>query len=95
VDKTFSMIGPLVRYTHIKDCRHDADHPNAMSDGWRYVAPGTGEIPLRRAVQLLRKSGYDGYLVLEHEKRWHPELPEPEEALPLFVRWARQVLAEV
>ena len=75
VDKTFEIIGPLVRYTHIKDGRHEPQHPQAMSDGWRYVTPGTGEIQLRRAVQLLRKSGYQGYLTLEHEKRWHPELP--------------------
>lgn len=95
IDTTFSLIGPMVRYTHVKDCRHEPNHPQTMSDGWRYVTPGTGDIQLRRAVQLLRKSGYNGYLVLEHEKRWHPELPEPEEALPAFVGWARQVLAEV
>lgn len=95
IDATFSLIGPKVRYTHIKDCRYEPNHPQAASDGWRYVAPGTGEIQLRRAVQLLRKSGYNGYLVLEHEKRWHPDLPEPEEALPAFVRWAKQVLSEV
>lgn len=95
IDQTFSLIGPLVRYTHVKDCRYEPKHPQAASDGWRYVAPGTGEIQLRRAVQLLKRAGYDGYLTLEHEKRWHPDLPEPEEALPAFVRWARQVLAEV
>lgn len=95
VDQTFSLIGPMVRYTHVKDCRHEVGHPQAGSDGWRYVTPGTGEIQLRRAVQLLKRAGYNGYLTLEHEKRWHPDLPEPEQALPAFVAWARQVLREV
>ena len=95
VDTAFSEIGSKVRNTHLKDCRHEPDHPQASPDGWRYVTPGTGDIQLRRAVQLLRKAGYDGYLTFEHEKRWHPELAEPELIFPAFVQWARQVLAEV
>lgn len=95
VDTAFGVFGAKVRYTHLKDCRHEPDHPQASIDGWRYVTPGTGDIQLRRAVQLLRRSGYTGYLVFEHEKRWHAELPEPEQILPAFVQWARGVLAEV
>ena len=95
VDMAFSKIGSKVRNTHLKDCRHEPDHAQASLDGWRYVTPGTGDIQLRRAVQLLRKAGYDGYLTFEHEKRWHPELAEPEHIFPAFVQWARQVLAEV
>lgn len=92
--KTYAAIGPRIAYTHIKDARLDPAHPQAMSDGWRYVAPGEGTLPLAEAVRLLRDHGYQGYMVLEHEKRWHPELPEPEEALPKFPRWARGVLGE-
>ncbi len=38
---------------------------------------------------MLRKQGYDGWLIFEHEKRWHPELPEPDEIFPQFMDWIR------
>jgi sugar phosphate isomerase/epimerase len=58
-----------------------------MGDGWRYVFPGQGQLPLAEAIQLLKANGYDGWLVFEHEKRWHPILPEPEAAFPAFAQW--------
>jgi sugar phosphate isomerase/epimerase len=64
-----------------------------MGDGWRYVIPGTGVLPLADSIRLLKANGYDGWLQFEHEKRWHPELPEPEEIFPAFVQWVRTVMA--
>lgn len=93
-EQTYAAIGSRIGYTHIKDAIRDPAHPQAMGDGWRYVAPGEGSLPLAEAVRLLRDKGYQGYLVLEHEKRWHKELPEPEEILPKFPRWARAVLGQ-
>ena len=58
-----------------------------MADGWRYVPPGTGELPIARALGLLNERGYEGYVMFEHEKRWHAELEEPEEIFPLFLAW--------
>ena len=83
-----------VGYTHVKDAVHETDHPSAMADGWRYVPPGEGQLPLREAIALLRGTGYDGWLLFEHEKRWHPDLAEPEDIFPKFVAWAREVLEE-
>ena len=94
-EETFHHLRGRVYYTHVKDAVHEPEHPQAMKDGWRYVPPGTGELPLAESIALLAANGYDGYLVFEHEKRWHPELPEPEQALPAFAQWARQTLAEV
>jgi sugar phosphate isomerase/epimerase len=84
---SFAAIGPRVGYTHIKDALYDPDSPLAMKDGWRYVAPGKGELPLSESIDLLKHNGYDGWLVFEHEKRWHPNLPEPEVIFPLFAGW--------
>ncbi|MBN1346981.1 MAG: sugar phosphate isomerase/epimerase [Phycisphaerae bacterium] len=89
--ETLEAIGDRIRYLHVKDAVYDASHPNAMGDGWRYVQPGRGQLPLAEAIRLLRDRGYDGWLVLEHEKRWHTELPEPDEVFPRFVEWARSV----
>jgi len=90
--ETFAAIGTRVGYTHIKDAVYDPTHPQAMDDGWRYVFPGTGHLPLAESIRLLKEHGYDGWLQFEHEKRWHPSLPEPEEAFPAFARWARGLL---
>ena len=67
----------------------DPSHANAMDDGWRYVLPGEGELPLAEALVLLKRNGYDGWALFEHEKRWHPDLAAPEIAFPAFVRWVQ------
>jgi len=76
-EEIYAAIGPRIGYTHIKDAVYEPGHPQAMEGGWRYVFPGQGQIPLVGAVRLLQEKGYDGWLVFEHEKRWHAELPEP------------------
>ncbi len=88
-EETFAAIGPRVGHCHLKDAVLEPGHPRAMEDGWRYVPAGTGTLPLARSVALLRESGYAGWLTFEHEKRWHPDLPEPEEAFPAFMKWAK------
>ncbi len=90
---SFAAVGPRVGYTHVKDATYDPDSPLAMDDGWHYVAPGTGELPLTESIALLHANGYDDWLLFEHEKRWHPNLPEPEEIFPQFVEWIRPIIA--
>ena len=89
--ETLKALGDRVYYLHVKDAVYDTSHPQAMKDGWRYVAPGAGQLPLAEAIGLLRQEGYDGWVMFEHEKRWHAELPEPEEIFPVFVAWFRAV----
>jgi len=86
---TFAALKGRVGYTHIKDAVYDPTDPKAMEDGWHYVLPGTGELPLAESIGLLKENGYDGWLQFEHEKRWVPNLPEPEEIFPAFVKWVR------
>lgn len=90
--ETIKALGSRVLYTHIKDAEYNPRHPQAMGDGWRYMLPGTGMLPLKEAVFSLVENGYQGWMVYEHEKRWHPELWEPEIAFPAFARWARSIL---
>ena len=90
---TFAALKGRVGYTHVKDAVYDPAHELAMEDGWHYVLPGTGSLPLRESIDLLKASGYDGWYQFEHEKRWHPNLPEPEVAFPAFARWIRPLLA--
>jgi fatty-acyl-CoA synthase len=37
---------------------------------------------VRESIAALGALGYEGWLSIEWEKRWHPELAEPELALP-------------
>ena len=69
---------------HVKDARR-------RDEEWELVALGEGEVPVRESLAALGAAGYDGWLTVEWEKRWHPELAEPEVALPrereTLARW--------
>ena len=43
---------------------------------------GDGEVPVRDMLALLSGGGYQGWVSVEWEKRWHPEIAAPEVALP-------------
>ena len=90
--QTYEAVGPRVAYTHIKDAVYEPEHAEAMKDGWRYVAPGTGQLPLQEAIALLKQHDYDGWIMFEHEKRWHQELEDPEDIFPVFSAWARPLI---
>lgn len=90
--ESYDAFGARVGHTHVKDAIYDPGHERAMKDGWYYVPPGTGQLPLAKAIELLKQHGYDGWIMFEHEKRWHPELPEPEEAFPAFVKWIKPLI---
>ena len=85
--ESYSELKGRIGYTHIKDAVYDPNHPLAMEDGWHYVLPGQGQLPLAESIHLLKSNGYDGWLQFEHEKRWHPELLDPEVAFPAFAKW--------
>ena len=79
----YAQLGPTVLYCHVKDSVKRADGKH------HYVLVGSGEMPVREVVSLLRKDKRDIFLSLEHEKMWVPELAEPEEALPAYVKFMR------
>ncbi len=81
-------LGPLVRHVHLKDVRRPVDGRVP----WPPVLPGTGDFPGARVLAWLVRASYDGWVSFEWEKRWHPEIEEPEVALPRFVGWAADEL---
>src|SRR3954471_1839033 len=70
-------LGRFIRHTHLKD-----SVPAAVDR--KYVLTGTGEVPVRRQVEALARSGYRGFYNFEWEKRWHPEIEEPEVSMPQY-----------
>ena len=84
-EQTFAQIGRWVVAVHVKDSVPSLDGK------WTYTLPGQGDVPLGRMVALLKRGGYDGFLTLEWEKLWHPELADPEIALPTWARYLREL----
>ena len=71
--------GKWVRHTHLKDSKPEgADR--------RYVLIGQGEVPVREQVRVLASHGYRGFYCFEWEKKWHPEIEEPEVAFPHYAK---------
>jgi sugar phosphate isomerase/epimerase len=84
-EDTVRQLGRYIRHTHLKDSV-------PAEKGRRYVLTGTGEVPVRRQVEALARSGYRGFYSLEWEKRWHPEIEEPEVAIAQFATVAAEYL---
>jgi hypothetical protein len=42
-------------------------------------------------VRMLLDGGYTGFFSLEWEKRWHPELREPEEEFPAYAAFMKRI----
>jgi sugar phosphate isomerase/epimerase len=64
---------------HLKDARRTAD-------GWQLCLLGEGDIPVRDGLKDLQKFGYEGSISVEWEKKWHPEIADPEIAFPQYMR---------
>ena len=64
-----------------------------MISGWGgFPLIGTEE-QIVDGLARLSQAGFDGVLTFEWEKLWHPDLAEPEQSFPAFVRVMRERLA--
>lgn len=84
---TYARLGRWIRHTHLKDSR-----PGGKDR--QYVLFGTGDLPVKEQVMILAKAGYQGFYCLEWEKRWIPEIEEPEVAFPQYAKVMSGYLAE-
>lgn len=76
-----------IRHVHVKD--------DLIFEGSGYlpVLMGEGVIPWPSIMSLLQGSGYQGFLCLEYEKRWHPDiLPDTKVGLRHELKVVRQLL---
>ncbi len=81
-------LGPRIVHVHVKDARRVA-----AGGDWQLVPLGEGEVPVREQLATLLRIGYRGWISVEWEKKWHPELAPPEIALPQHREWLAQTLA--
>jgi sugar phosphate isomerase/epimerase len=75
----YANLGPRILLAQVKDARRVGQ---ADGDDWQLVLLGEGEVPVREMLGLLAAGGYQNWISVEWEKRWHREIEEPEVALP-------------
>jgi sugar phosphate isomerase/epimerase len=80
-------VAPHLAHVHLRDARSVEGQEH-----WLPVLAGHGAVSFDDAVNALRGLHYDGYVSFEWEKYWHPEIEEPEVALPDFVSAMKGVL---
>ncbi len=92
--EVYEHIGPRVLHVQVKDARRSVAHKG----GWQLVPLGEGEVSVREIIRLLAVGGYGGYLSVEWEKYWHPDIEEPEIALPQHLKvlqeWVKELALE-
>ena len=74
----YDLLGRRLLLAQVKDAKRAA----GSADAWQLTLLGQGEVPVREMLDLLTAGGYQGWISVEWEKHWHPEIEEPELALP-------------
>lgn len=75
----YDQLKKYIYHTHIKDAV-------LTEKGETYTLLGEGNAPVKEALHALKAGGYAGYYSFEWEKLWHPEIQEPEIALPHYAK---------
>ncbi len=86
---TVSALTGRLHHVHIKDGKR----PATGGPTWELVLLGEGDVPIGEMLKLLQAGDYQGWLSVEWEKKWHPDIAEPEIALPQHSRRLREYLA--
>jgi len=87
-DETLDLLGARLLHMHIKD-------GNVQPNINECRLLGEGTVPVRAILRALAARGYDGWLAVEWEKKWQPQIAEPEVALPQYAETLRAYLQEV
>lgn len=83
--QTDSFIGHRVAHAHIKDAvRIDGE--------WTFRPLGAGQLPVRAMLSHLKARNFRGYVAVDWEKMWHPQIEGPEQALPHHISVLREYL---
>ena len=88
--EVYDLLARRLLLAQVKDARRVPGSP----DAWQLTLLGQGEVPVREMLRLLTAGGYQGWISVEWEKRWHPEIEDPELALPQHLELLRAWLTE-
>ena len=88
IETSAELLAPYLQHVHIKDSIWDGKEA-------KLTFIGEGDVPIYKALKILAKQGYNGYLSYEWEKVWQPDLPEPEEAFPQYIKKMKEYLGRL
>ncbi len=83
ISDSYHKLKPYLKHVHIKDGK--------KSGHTQLTLLGEGEMPLTEIAGLLKDGDFQGHVSFEWEKPWHPELAEPEVALPHAAEYLREL----
>lgn len=86
VEDVCRLLAEDIVLVHVKDARRTGRY----GERWQATLLGEGELPVQEQLQALQQMGYTGYVSVKWAKKWHPDIPEPEIALPQHIRWLKQ-----
>ncbi len=87
-EETLELIEARLLHMHIKD-------GNVQPNINECRLLGEGTVPVQAILRALAARGYDGWLAVEWEKKWQPQIAEPEVALPQYAETLRAYLREI
>lgn len=85
INLTYDRLKKYIMHTHFKDTIGQGKQA-------KHCLIGEGDLPIGDFINILKENGYTGYLSLEWEKKWHPELPEPEVAIPGYIEYIKKYI---
>lgn len=86
--ETAQRLSGHLLHVHVKD----GQRPQEPRAEWKLTLLGEGDVPTLEMLAAAQALGYDGWFSVEWEKKWHPELAEPEVALPQHAARLREYL---
>ncbi|HEY9062462.1 MAG TPA: sugar phosphate isomerase/epimerase family protein [Pseudobacteroides sp.] len=85
VDVTYEKLKKYIMFVHLKDSV-------IISGETKYKMMGHGDIPVNKALMLLKENNYDGFVSLEWVKRWCPDLEEPGIVFSHFANYIKGLI---
>ena len=87
-EQTLVLIGDRLIHMHIKD-------GGVAPDPHECRLLGEGRVPMQSILKTIAGHGYDGWLSVEWEKKWQPQIAGPEVALPQYAGKLRAYLEQL
>ena len=86
IEDAARVVQPYLAHVHLRDAK-----PVPGSEHWLPVLAGRGRVSFAAAIAAITSLDYEGFVSFEWEKYWHPEIEEPEIAMPHFINAMRNL----
>lgn len=91
IEDAWRELGRFVQSVDLKDSARN----DASDTGADFKLIGEGDIPIHEVLSDLYAGGYHGWITFEWEKYWHPEIEEPEIAVPQFMNAITTMMTDI